>query len=64
MNREITTLSDLAFYNLLDAIHLISNTGGSVNQTILSIYERNAAVFQNINQDGLIEHLEVNNIEE
>ena len=63
MNREITTLSDLAFYNLLDAIHLISNTGG-FNQTILSIYERNAAVFQNINQDGLIEHLEVNNIEE
>ena len=45
MNREIITMNDLAFANLLDLIQLISNTGEEVDPIILQLYERNAGAF-------------------
>ena len=45
MNREITTINDLAFANLLDLIPLISNTGEEVDPIILQLYERNAQAY-------------------
>ena len=41
-----------------------SNTEDPVNEVILRIYERNAAFYQEINEEILIEHQEVNNVEE
>ena len=45
MNREIITMNDLAFANLLDLIQLISNTGEEVDPIILQLYERNARAY-------------------
>ena len=45
MNREINTINDLAFANLLDLITLISNTGEDVDPIILQLYERNAQAY-------------------
>ena len=42
-----------------------SNTEDQVNEVILRIYERNAAFYQEINEEILIDvHQEVNNVEE
>ena len=64
MEREITTLTDVIFANLLDAIPLISNTDNEINPAIFRIYERNAAFFQDINDDFFIQHPEESNITE
>ena len=64
MNREITALTEIIFATLQDAIPCISNDGGPVNEIILRIYERHAAFFQDMNDEILIEHPEVNNVEE
>ena len=61
MNREITELTAIIFANLLDVIPLISNTDDSVDSILLNIYYRNAAYFQDMNQEVLIEHPEENN---
>ena len=64
MEREITTLTNAIFANLLDAIPLISNTDDEINPAIFWIYERNAAFFQDIIDDFFIQHPEVSNITE
>ena len=62
MNREITELTAIIFANLLDVIPLISNTDDRVESALLQIYYRNAAFFQGMNQELLIEHAAENNI--
>ena len=64
MNREITELTAIIFANLLDVIPLISNTNDRTESSLLHIYYRNAAYFQNMNQELLIEHPEEINIME
>ena len=64
MNREIANLTEIIFATLLDAIPCIRNDGSPVNEIILRIYERHAAFFQDMNDEILIEHPEVNNVEE
>ena len=62
MNREITELTTIVFANLLDVIPRISNTDDWFDPILLNIYHRNAAFFQDMNQELLIEHPEENNI--
>jgi len=62
MNREITELTAIIFANLLDVIPLISNTDERMESALLQIYYRNASLFQDMNQELLIEHAEENNI--
>ena len=62
MNRE--RLTEIIFATLQDAIPCIRNDGSPVNEVILRIYERHAALFQNMNAEILNEHPEVNNVEE
>ena len=62
MNREITELTAIIFANLLDLIPLISNTDDRVDSALLDMYYRNAAYFQVMNQELLIEHAEENNV--
>ena len=64
MNSEITELTAIIFANLLDVIPLISNTNDRTESSLLNIYYRNAAYFQNMNQELLIEHPEEINIME
>ena len=64
MNREIANLTEIIFATLQDAIPCIRNDGTPVNEVILRIYERLAALFQDMNEEILNEHPEVNNIEE
>ena len=64
MEREISTLTDVIFANLLDAIPLISNIDNEIHPAIFRIYERNAAFFQDINDDFFIQHPEESNITE
>ena len=64
MNREIANLTEIIFPTLQDAIPCIRNDGSPVNEIILRIYERHAAFFLDMNEENLIEHLEVNNVEE
>ena len=46
MNRDVIT--DLAFANLLDLIPLITNTDEDFDPAILRIYERTAAILEEI----------------
>ena len=62
MDREIANLTEIIFATLQDAIPCIRNDGSPVNEIILRIYERHAAFFQD--EEILIEHPEVNNVEE
>ena len=62
MNRELTELTTIIFANLLDVIPRISNTDDWFDPILLNIYYRNAAFFQDMNQELLIEHPEENNI--
>ena len=64
MNQEIANLTEIIFATLQDAIPCIRNDGSPVNEVILRIYERHAALFQNMNAEILNEHPEVNNVEE
>ena len=64
MNQEIATLTAIIFKTLLDTIPCLRNTGDPVNEAILRIYERSAAFFQDMDEEILIEHQEVNNVEE
>ena len=64
MNREIAALKEIIFQTLLDTIPFLRNTGDPVNEAILRIYERSAAFFQDMDEEILIEHPEVNNFEE
>ena len=64
MNQEIANLTEIIFATLQDAIACIRNDGSQVNEVILQIYERHAALFQNMNAEILNEHPEVNNVEE
>ena len=64
MNREIANLTEIVFATLQDAIPCIRNDGSPVNEVILRIYERHAALFQDMNEEILNEHPEVNNVEE
>ena len=64
MNQEIATLTEIIFKTLLDTIPCLRNTGDPVNESILRIYERSAAFFQDMDEEILIEHQEVNNVEE
>ena len=64
MNQEIANLTEIIFATLQDAIPCIRNDGTPVNEVILRIYERLAALFQDMNEEILNEHPEVNNIEE
>ena len=64
MNREITALKEIIFKTRLDTIPCLRNTGDPVNEAILRIYERSAAYFQDMDAEILIEHPEVNNVEE
>ena len=63
MTRELA-LTAIILKTLLDTIPYICNTGDPVNEVILRIYERHAAFYQDMNEEILIEHLEVNNVEE
>ena len=64
MNQEIANLTEIIFATLQDAISCIRNDGTAVNEAILRIYERHAALFQEMNEENLNEHPEVNNVEE
>jgi len=64
MNQEIANLTEIIFATLQDAIPCIRNDGSPVNKVILRIYERHAALFQEMNEEILNEHPEVNNVEE
>ena len=64
MNREIANLTEIIFATLQDAIPCIRNDGSPVNEVILRIYERHAALFRDLNEEILNEHPEVNNVEE
>ena len=64
MNQEIANLTEIIFATLQDAIPCIRNDGSPVNEVILRIYERHAALFQNMDAEILNEHPEVNNVEE
>ena len=64
MDREIANLREIIFATLQDAIACIRNDGSQVNEVILQIYERHAALFQDMNEEILIEHPAVNNFEE
>ena len=64
MNQEIANLTEIIFATLQDAIPCIRNDGSPVNEVILRIYERHAALFQDMNEEILNEHPEVNNVEE
>ena len=46
MNRDVIT--DLVFANLLDLIPLITNTGEDLDPAILRVYERTAAILDEI----------------
>ena len=46
MNRDVIT--DLVFANLLDLIPLIKNTDEENDQAILRVYERTAAILEEI----------------
>ena len=46
MNRDIIT--DLVFANLLDLIPLINNTDEEMDHAILRVYERTAAILEEI----------------
>ena len=46
MNRDVIT--DLVFANLLDLIPLITNTGEDHDPAILRVYERTAAILDEI----------------
>ena len=46
MNREVIT--ELVFANLLDLIPLISNTDEEIDHVILRVYERTAAIYEEI----------------
>ena len=63
MDREISSPTAIIFATLQDAILCIRNDGSPVNEIILRIYERHAAFFQNRDEEILIEHPEVNNVE-
>ena len=68
MNQEIANLTEIIFATLQDTIPCIRNdgtrNGSPVNEVILRIYERHAALFQDMNEEILNEHPEVNNVEE
>ena len=64
MNREIAALTEIIFQTLLDTIPCLRNTGDPVDEEILRIYERSADFFQEMDEEILIEHPEVNNFEE
>ena len=64
MNQEIANLTEIIFATLQDTIACIRNDGSPVNEVILRIYERHAALFQDMNEEILNEHPEVNNVEE
>ena len=64
MNQEIANLTEIIFATLQDTIPCIRNDGSPVNEVILRIYERHAALFQDMNEEILNEHPEVNNVEE
>ena len=54
---------NLAFANMLDT--MISNVGEPVNPAIIQIYERNSAVYNNFNNENVINlHQGEVNIEE
>ena len=63
MDREISSPTAIILATLQDAILCIRNDGSPVNEIILRIYERHAAFFQDIDEEILIEHPEVNNVE-
>ena len=63
MDREISSLTAIIFATLQDAIPCIRNDGSPVNEIILRIYERHAAFFQDMGDEILIEHPEVNNVQ-
>ena len=46
MNRDVIT--DLVFANLLDLIPLIKNTDEEIDFAILRVYERTAAILEEI----------------
>ena len=46
MNRDVIT--DLVFANLLDLIPLIKNTDEEMDHVILRVYERTAAILEEI----------------
>ena len=62
MNRE--RLTEIIFATLQDVIPFIRNDGSPINEVILRIYERHAALFEDLNEEILNEHPEVNNVEE
>ena len=62
MNRE--RLTEIIFATLQDVIPFIHNDGSPINEVILRIYERHAALFEDLNEEILNEHPEVNNVEE
>ena len=54
VNREIMDITELALANILDVIPRMFNTGDEVDPLILRIYERNAAVLvQNDQNNGM-----------
>ena len=60
----MTNHRELIFANLLDVISLIINTDDEIHPAILRIYERNAAYFTDMNNEGLLQHPEESNITE
>ena len=58
MNSEIA-LTEIIFKTLLDTIPCIRNDGSPVNEAILRIYQRSAAVFLDMDEEILIENPEL-----
>ena len=57
-------LTEIIFQTLLDTIPCLRNYGDPNNQVLLRIYERSAAFFQDMNEEILVQHPEVNNVEQ
>ena len=52
-------LTEIIFKTLLDTIPCIRNDGSPVNEAILRIYQRSAAVFLDMDEEILIENPEL-----
>ena len=57
MNRDVIT--DLVFANLLDLIPLIKNTDEEIDQAILRVYERTAAIYEEISFEYQTHELDI-----
>ena len=57
MNREV--ISDLVFANLLDLIPLIRNTDEENDLAILRVYQRTAAIYEEIQFEYQLHELDI-----